>query len=587
MLTKIWDRSLGEKTYNRYKCAPPSSTLRRLQAGLSRRFRKKGFRVETIFKRIGQIHSCRTQLKTRSFTLFSNGKGTSRRLALVSAYAELIERLGRHEALNDPQQLTTPRSVRPRTAIHLADLLRKYRLSPRGLSLLLRHLGPNDVWLPGLSLPDNRWVGIPYRHTNAISSSNGLAAGNTYSEAIVQAFCEIFERHAMAKALREGRPLPTIDPRSIPDRRIRRQLDYFRSKNIKVTIKDISFDNRWPCACVILENLSLKDTPDTFLKCWHYKRVRVGSHFDLTEAISRCLTEIVQGTDETEYLLGLADPMNRLRSTIMDHWFIGIMGGKPRDLVGRNPTATHRNYLYTERSALLEKPGPVIQFSDLRSFRYGNCCDELAEIRKILVREGWDAYVIDLSDRRIGFPAVCVIVPNVSDLLDFYIAPQKQRAAAVLNPLLRIQKSRSLSPKLWGIRSFSSARPQDWRDQARRLETALRDRFSCHLEFDAKEHRTLFLITLSYFLGNRRPKALDYLTLLDRLAPFNPLYSEMAGLARRKNMSPSEAWRRIRTHKQITDYFGRRWEDNPLRSPGFDAPLKRVELKDQVFYSNL
>ena len=66
-------------------------------------------------------------------------------------------------------------------------------------------------WVDGYSLTRRETVKVPINFVTYIHASNGIAAGNTMEEAMIQASCEIFERHAQIQTIKPERIAPNID----------------------------------------------------------------------------------------------------------------------------------------------------------------------------------------------------------------------------------------------------------------------------------------------------------------------------------------------------------------------------------------
>lgn len=119
-----------------------------------------------------------------------NGKGATREAALVSAVMEAVER----QVMGTPAVETHRRSVR--------DVCRVLDLDALGLLPEARDLVTDCAWgtdlLTGENLPvpmhaiQCPWYG---RRLFSGSSSNGVASGNTLTEALYHALAELVERH--------------------------------------------------------------------------------------------------------------------------------------------------------------------------------------------------------------------------------------------------------------------------------------------------------------------------------------------------------------------------------------------------------
>ncbi|HTA40350.1 MAG TPA: YcaO-like family protein [Candidatus Acidoferrales bacterium] len=122
-----------------------------------------------------------------------NGKGTSRRAAYVGAVMEALER----QVTAAPQVATFRASVR--------DVLAQLNLHALGLREDALDFEIDCVW--GTDLLAGRSVAVPLANVQCpwygtrlygVTSTNGLASGNTMCEAAYHALCEMVERHVWA-----------------------------------------------------------------------------------------------------------------------------------------------------------------------------------------------------------------------------------------------------------------------------------------------------------------------------------------------------------------------------------------------------
>lgn len=95
-----------------------------------------------------------------------------------------------------------------------------------------------------LTLDRDQWVPIDWFYL--INEYNGPAAGNTLEEAILQSLCEVVERHVGSIICHERRHTPSIDPESLKDPAAVELVEKFKSKGIRVFLKDFSLDTGIP-----------------------------------------------------------------------------------------------------------------------------------------------------------------------------------------------------------------------------------------------------------------------------------------------------------------------------------------------------
>ncbi len=239
--------------------------------------------------------------------LFTNGKGASREAALASALGEFFERLScryfwthyylgaaivaqdtvHHPAerwfpIPDdniwPDGLLTPELCAfydPDETLELASLVdRNTGATERGICAL-----------PYVRQRDGETVYIPVNILGNLYVSNGMAAGNTPSEARTQALSEILERHVKFKVIREGLCLPDI-PQSVIDAYplIAQGIADLQAAGFGILVKDASLGGMFPVVNVTLLNPHDQGCFASF-----------GAHPQFSVALERSLTELLQG----------------------------------------------------------------------------------------------------------------------------------------------------------------------------------------------------------------------------------------------------------------------------------------------------
>jgi ribosomal protein S12 methylthiotransferase accessory factor len=134
-----------------------------------------------------------------------NGKGTSRAAAYAGAVMEAVER----------QVTAAPKIATFRASV--ADVLAQLDLRALGLRDDAIDLEVDCVW--GTDLLTGRSVAVPVANVQCpwfgtklydVTSTNGLASGNTLCEAAYHALCEMVERHVWALHHTRSRLLPRV-----------------------------------------------------------------------------------------------------------------------------------------------------------------------------------------------------------------------------------------------------------------------------------------------------------------------------------------------------------------------------------------
>ena len=239
----------------------------------------------------------------------SQGKGLTDETARVSAAMECLE-LHHAERPTAPLTLASAEELAcehvPTVAVSALATTTTSRFHPA------RPL----LWVEARSWGDDREVMVPFElvHTNAVvpaptgsgcfsSTSNGLASGNTWEEALVHALCEVIERDAAAvwqAAPASERAARRMDLGSVVDPDCRGVLDTYRRLGVEVLVHDVTSDIAVPTfLCEIQDRSGRHSTAFTGMGC----------HLDPDIAFLRAALEAAQS--RLTYITGSRDDLLR------------------------------------------------------------------------------------------------------------------------------------------------------------------------------------------------------------------------------------------------------------------------------------
>ncbi|MCD4717131.1 MAG: YcaO-like family protein [Desulfobacterales bacterium] len=399
-------------TRNEYnKCDSPENTLNRIQSG----FKRLGLDpVYAGFRASDFLFWGRVWID--SLHIVCEGKGVTEELAKASAYAELTERLSAglyYPAFEEQVRFHLPGIYSAETNSFLnyewmQGYVRAHQNemgNPLTIEELLsreKHLKREEIeeikdcemaghWVDGYSLLREETIKVPVKFLAYIHGSNGMAAGNTIEEAMIQASCEILERYAQINIVKPEKVVPSIDPDTVKIPLIHDMIDFYNAYNVGVTMKDLSFDGKLPVIGVLYTNRNL---PSDSLE---HMSLIAGASFNLEEALSRCFTEGMQGK---KTLLSPRPNLNKPvvpRSQVKDYYMLMRCGVSPKDI------------------SFLEK-------GEVTTFQRGGKKDILEEIEglKHIVRElETDCILLNHTHPVLNFPVVRVVIPGISDFLPF------------------------------------------------------------------------------------------------------------------------------------------------------------------------
>lgn len=342
--------------------------------------------------------------------IYSNGKGSSKLAALASAYGELYERLSTHMSFSDyflGQRNAEAAFVHFKdekwTAIDENDD-ETQELPPDILNASLRRFYTKDLKIDLGSLVDiqssssSRGVcSIPF--TNArngeivyfpinlldnLYGSNGMSAGNSDYEALVQGLSEIIERYVKKEIIKKGLSLPKI-PLEIIKRYPKSEdtLAKLQGHGFKAIVYDASLGGRFPVVCVVLFNQGNGSCCASF-----------GAHPIFEVALDRTLTELLQGRTFADLdnfeapifeLEQTADPVN-----LVSH-FVDSTGLLPMQMFRRGPDFRFAAWDFN-----------------------GNTHDQYKAMRYIIAKLGFDIYLRPYKE--LGIPVYRIIVPGMSEV---------------------------------------------------------------------------------------------------------------------------------------------------------------------------
>ena len=232
----------------------------------------------------------------------------------------------------------------------------------------------------------DRIVDVPLFMVRRLTGTNGMAAGNTMDEAMVQGLSELFEREAQFMLLEGG-----CTPPRIPDDAVKQYSFFKRIEKIRfdgrysAELLDCSMGKGWPVAALLVKDLE----GGTF-------GLRFGAHPSFPVAIERTLTEAAQG------------------NTLRDFATINRTGTPDETLTSANRQMVTKigNGVYPH-SLFYDKPD--WEFVPWTGFKGSSNEEFLREMMQLLRRDGYEPLVRDSSF--LGFPACYIVIPGFRTLI--------------------------------------------------------------------------------------------------------------------------------------------------------------------------
>ncbi|MGE3608238.1 MAG: 30S ribosomal protein S12 methylthiotransferase accessory factor YcaO [Bacteriovoracaceae bacterium] len=338
--------------------------------------------------------------------LFTNGKGVTKEAALASALGEFFERLNcnyffadfylgdqvaNSEFVHYPQEKWFPISSEEMPKDLMNEELWDYYDPARELTpsqLVDTNSGNIDrgiCALPYTRVPDNKTYYIPMNIIGNLYVSNGMSAGNTKTEARVQALSEIFERAIKNKILAEGIALPTI-PQEVLNRypKVVEAIKELETHGYPIICKDASLGGKYPVINVTLLNPQEGTAFASF-----------GAHPKFQVALERTLTELLQGRRLDQ--LNVFSPPSFELEDVKDHLNLEAHFIDSNGLI-------HWNF-FSEKADY--------EFSDW-NFGGATTQAEFESMIKIFHEMEKDVYIMDFE--HLGVYGCRIHVPNMSEI---------------------------------------------------------------------------------------------------------------------------------------------------------------------------
>lgn len=327
----------------------------------------------------------------------SQGKGLTPDAAMASALMEAVELYHAESAtlplkFNSFAELTWSRHA-------MADVEQLPRSSARPLD-------PHQPlpWVESLNLLDKttRWVPFELVHTNYTlpallssgmftATSNGLASGNAFFEAVLHGMCEVVERDAttlFTLSSPDEQEARRLDLSTVDDGSCVELLRLLAHAGVATAVWETTTDIGLPCfLCTIVD----RDEPT---QGSIHAASGMGCHFDRRVALSRALTEAAQ---------------SRLTVTT----------GSRDDVP---PTAYLR---FQDRTVLRRVQNQVIgacgslAFPAVATFEHETFAEDLDVLLSRLAAVGVsEVLVVNLGQKDLGVPVVRVIIPGLEGMVE-------------------------------------------------------------------------------------------------------------------------------------------------------------------------
>ena len=346
----------------------------------------------------------------------ANGKGTTLELAKASAYAELIERL--QSNMLNKKRITTNIIDKKHNIYEILLNMASNEYKKKFFDLNRIYFNVSEA----INIKTNKKELIPINAICSFCHTNGLASGNTFEEAVNQAIFEIFERYCYQKCLEENILIRNIDISSYPlTEKNKKMLVLLKKKGFEYYIKDCSL-GKYPVIGFLL--FDKKHNKYTFT---------MGSDTSFNIALSRCITEMMQGVNFKE-----------LKQKMVPNL-------KAEELIQKYG-ASFKSYnwlrCFNNNNGYLTKNffnNSYINISELHFKDYLTSNKEVLNYLKFLIKE--NIYVIDYNN--LGFDTYRVYIPYMTtvdcyDIDDLNVNKNYDKLKYTYTHILEVSKKEML-----------------------------------------------------------------------------------------------------------------------------------------------
>ena len=407
---------MSELQNRRYKEVAPEETVKKLKGLLE----KLGIEVEEKWSNESSVGTYSLRIHIKGTDMGQNGKGMTREFAMASGYAEFFERLQngmfRFRMEKPTEELpfvTAPdeKHLSVEDVLGIKDNNGEIRNS--FFENILKQNGKESAtkeekveyikeilneksdlvekeeynYLPYYSVKNKDLEYIPDRLFSYLFDTNGMCAGNSREEALIEGISEILERYAGMKIFKEKVTLPEI-PMSYIEKfpKVKKMVEKLKqNEEYYFKMVDCSFGGKYPVAGLYIIE---KNTGRFGFK--------MGAHPDYGIAMERCFTEAAQGRDIYEYaetcLFDFYEGENSKNRNLTEFIFADL-SAVPYQVIGEKA-----DYEFVEMPDVANLDNKTILNNLVQSI--------LDEGRDILVR---DVNVL-------GFPALSIAIPGMSEI---------------------------------------------------------------------------------------------------------------------------------------------------------------------------
>ena len=398
--SKEKEKKMSELQERRYKETTPDKTVKRIKEIL----KKHKIEIEENWGKKSKVGTYSLRVCIKGTNIGQNGKGMTKEYAMASGYAEFLERYQNGMFVFKPEKETqeypfvysadekklTVEEIVGQNDSFIEQIYRKnLEYGDDKLELMQWILEEKEkvICLPHYSVKEQRVVYIPHVLSCHLCGTNGMCAGNSPEEALIEGISEILERYVTIQLLYQKVAVPEIPDEYISKfPKVQEMLQKLKSNEGYVCkLVDCSFGGKYPVAGLII----LQKNTGRF-------GFKLGAHPDYGIAMERCFTEAAQGMDIYNYA----------QSCLFDFKNEDIETEENvREFVNLN-VATVPYQIFAE-----EKTYKFTPRKDVSNLNNNEILNQMIEE---LLKDGKDILIRDVSS--LGFPSYRIIIPGMSEI---------------------------------------------------------------------------------------------------------------------------------------------------------------------------
>lgn len=406
---------MSELQNRRYKEVTPEETVKKLKGLL----KKLGIEVVEKWSNESSVGTYSLRVCIKGTDIGQNGKGMTKEFAMASGYAEFFERMQngmfrfRMEKPTTEIPFVNAPDEKHLTVKEALNIDETGKIKNSFFENIVKQNGKENSiaeeqaqfikkilneksnlvereeynYLPYYSVKNKDLEYVPDRLFSYLFDTNGMCAGNSKEEALIEGLSEILERYVGVKIFKEKVTLPEI-PNTYIEKfpKVKKMVDKLKqSTEYYFRLVDCSFGGKYPVAGLYIIE---KNTGKFGFK--------MGAHPDYGIAMERCFTEAAQGRDIYEYA-----------ETCLFDFYSG------EDSKNRNLS----EFIFSDLTAV---PFQVIgeksdfEFTEMPDVSELDNKTLLKKLVGIILEEGKDILVRDVST--LGFPAFSIAIPGMSEI---------------------------------------------------------------------------------------------------------------------------------------------------------------------------